>query len=148
MCAALGPNRKSFRLMKTLFALLLFSSFVCAAPMPQKVFKTPALAARPARVVSSKVPPPPQFIHARRINSAGWESTQISPLTIAILKPYPYVIIAGKVQWQTGNNSRFRFITRDPDGSWWDGVWCATFVSGLTISAPMPTNQTWFLVSP
>lgn len=116
--------------------------------MPTKVFKAPVLAARPARVAFSKVPPPPPFVYARRINLAGWESVQISPLTIANLKPYPYVIIAGRVQWQTGNNSRFRFITRDPDGSWWDGYWSATFVSGATISVPMPTNQTWFLVSP
>lgn len=134
--------------MKTIILLLIATSLLYAAPMPPKVYKAPVLPVRPARVAFSLVPPPPPFVYARRIDSAGWERSRISPQTILALKAYPYVIVAGKVQWQTGNNSRFRFITREPDGSWWDGVWTATFVSGVTISHSMPTNQTWFLVSP
>lgn len=134
--------------MKIHIALLFTTSLLCAAPSPPKVFKTPVLPVRPARVAFSKAPPPPPFVYARRIDSAGWESSRISPQTILLLKAYPYVISNGKVQWDTKNNSRFRFIIREPDGSWWDGHWTAVFYPSGIISTPMPTNQTWFLVSP
>lgn len=152
--------------MKTL-CLFLFSSFVCAAQQasiddfravppvhrlvphhwqepPPKVFKTPALAVRPASVAFSTTTPLPLPI--RRITSAGWEASRISAEQFSAFKFYPYWFTSNRIAWLARTNAHFRTIARDSSG-WWEQSWTTTFRSGSTISIPIPTGS-WRLVSP